>query len=963
MQNLKNLQEIWTLNGIFVDKNQDNVIDGVSLFVELPVEFMPDGLLDFFARVGYETSALSYNFFEYNNQSVKMIFNKNEEYNYIDYENRTITVHYVNEKDCSKILSELSLMGVDRAINMEEPKSVVKSILSLSEIWSFSGFGADVEASPYQALSLNIDIHPQMKSRETFIELCHFVARAALYCTEIKLPVINNTSASIELSIYPSDETKLKLIQDNKLSLKGTKNDVASALKWLNKQKSWSEKGTFGNWEQKIRLDEKKPSKLLFQEDWEDESEIELVQKFLQNYELLEGDEIEVFISEPLHIRNQLKIDIGAIFPKLKDVKVYSAYKTGFQWFREDIIPIIAEDIIGVKIYSKNEDNDAGLELSIRWIQEMYPIDAYLEKHTHLKANDITFFKEDHLEHTFIVLGIKNDGTTVQLGNLDVPITRIPYVDEGKFVYPNTGAVRIYKTDHKVETHLIPTDRERFYLYYLNEFLPRMTENLKEINDGQGVNRPLFDRIVLDVWMSEQEEKLFVDEERISSMEALYEDLYFNTLDYFSEWGKRKLGISLDAPGGIYPFMHIKEGEKPKSQIQVFEWVDYTPLTYKTTEIYFENNCSEITAVVESSNGSLSCKVESYKVDNNWSSRELSDFIQENRGLSVVYPDHSYYGKNIPVIECFLPSEEMFDAALKLTLLKKTIVIEAGHHANEVSSTPAVLKLVKNLFNNPYYLKKINVIVIPLANMDGNYLLSKMILEHPEWKHHAARYNAVGLEFAYVKYQQTVFGEANILPQVMRKWAPDIVVDNHGIPSHEWIQPFAGYNSPPRFPVSYFLPSAKIYGIGRISQDMNEEVLAGNLEAIVQAISKKFEGTSISEENAYWKERFIKYGNAWLPEVFPIEEASTINFYRQQSVTPSYPTVSILRYPDWVAADIISEAADEVVYDEVLESCMESQYLFNIGIIDVLKNSPTRIIQETLRKYRIRPIILQAEEK
>lgn len=33
--------------------------------------------------------------------------------------------------------------------------------------------------------------------------------------------------------------------------------------------------------------------------------------------------------------------------------------------------------------------------------------------------------------------------------------------------------------------------------------------------------------------------------------------------------------------------------------------------------------------------------------------------------------------------------------------------------------------------------------------------------------------------------------------------------------------------------------------------------------------------------NCYWKERFIKYVHAWLPDIFPIEEASSINFYRE----------------------------------------------------------------------------------
>ncbi|WP_144509623.1 M14 family metallopeptidase [Bacillus sp. FJAT-22090] len=961
--NLENLQKIWTIDGILLDKNQDNVIDGVSLFVDLPYGFMPEGLLDFFVRVGYETTALSYNFFEYNGQKVKMIFKENQPSSYIVYENRMIIIYYENEKECSKLLSQLSTVGVDHPIYEDSQQSVIKPIRSLADIWSFSGFGADNEASPYQTLSLNIDIQPNMKNRETFIELCHFVARAALYCTEIILPVTNNPTAKISFTIQSGEQTKLKLLKANTLKLEGNITGVVTALNWLNNQKNWSEKGTFGYWEQKIRLDEKKPSKLLLEEEWEDESEIELVYRVLNDITLLAGDEIEVFISEPLHIRDKLKQDIWMTCPQLKNVKVHSAFKTGFQWVREEILPIITEDIIEIKIYVKKEDNDACLELPIRWIQEMYPIDAYLEKYTHLNVDDITFYKVDHLEHTFNVYGTKKDGTSIQLGSLDVPIIQIPYVEEGKFAYPNTGAVRIYRNDNKIETHLIPTDRERFYLFYLNEFLPRMTEQLKNINEGQGVNRPLFDRIVFDVWMSEQEEKLFLDEERISSMEALYEDLYFNTLDYFAEWGKKKYGTSLDAPGGIYPFMHVNEDKRPKARIQVFEWVDYTPLIVQTTEIHFNSRSNAIMAFVSSNNGSFSCVVEKFKANINWSLPELSNFIEVNKELHIAYPDHSYYGLNIPIIECFLPSGEKFDASLKLTLFKKTIVIEAGHHANEVSSTPAVLRLAKELSSNKEYLKELNIIIIPLANIDGNYLLSKMIIEQPEWKHHAARYNAVGLEFAYVKYQQTVFGEANILPQVMRRWAPDIVVDNHGIPSHEWIQPFAGYNSPPRFPVSYFIPSAKIYGIGRISQKVNEKCLAENLEIIVQSINNKFHGTTIAEENAYWKARFIKYGHAWLPDVFPIEEASSINFYRQKSVTPTYPTVSILRYPEWVAADIISEAADEVVYGKKLESCVESQYLFNSGIIDVLKNTPVETFQNSLQKFRIRPLKLQLEEK
>lgn len=193
------------------------------------------------------------------------------------------------------------------------------------------------------------------------------------------------------------------------------------------------------------------------------------------------------------------------------------------------------------------------------------------------------------------------------------------------------------------------------------------------------------------------------------------------------------------------------------------------------------------------------------------------------------------------------------------------------------------------------------------------------------------------------------------MPHLMKKWAPDVIIDNHGIPGHEWVQPFAGYNSPPRFPVSYFLPSAKLYGIARLPQ--TEETLhMDNLESIIRSISGKVEGTVIAEENCYWKERFRKYGNDWLPYVFPIEEGGHLHFYRHQIVTPKHPTSAVLRYPEWVAADIVSEAADEVVQGVALERCIEGQMLFNEGVLDAVVQQPIHLDNTGLTKKRHRPL-------
>ncbi|PKC50862.1 hypothetical protein RhiirA1_485154, partial [Rhizophagus irregularis] len=71
-------------------------------------------------------------------------------------------------------------------------------------------------------------------------------------------------------------------------------------------------------------------------------------------------------------------------------------------------------------------------------------------------------------------------------------------------------------------------------------FLPKLVETIGDIKDGMGYTEPLFSGLQVEVWMSEEEEKLGVDEERTSSLEALYEDIYFNTLDYFDHLGNKQ---------------------------------------------------------------------------------------------------------------------------------------------------------------------------------------------------------------------------------------------------------------------------------------------------------------------------------------------------------------------------------------------------------------------------------------
>jgi hypothetical protein len=979
-----NILAIWTKEGLLRDNNDDGVIDGTAVFIDLPDHLAPDGLIDFCARLGYETTSLSLRFFEHSNSAVKMSFIYSDVKTEIRLENRELIVRYKSEAELSDLLKLLAAMhpeestGTSDAIELKDGKLAAGQVFiktiegkgeeahpeinSLSDLWSFSGIGKNNEASPSKLLHLNVSIEETVKTAELLKGLCYFAARSAMYSTDIVFPLTGErSSGGLRLEVLEDSSASLELSEPNVLQLKGPKELVGLAAQHLAREKHWSEGGAFGYWEKGYSLKQKTGAPLLFEAEWEDIQETELAYRILKDSEGLAGADIEIFLSEPGEIRRKLEEQWKELFPQVKTLKIRSAFKTGLHWLMEEVLPELGdsgEAVKGLEIKVQKEAGEKGLELPIRWIQELYPADRLIEEEFGLKAERVNFQLEEKLEHTYEVFRVDDQGVRHFVSSLDVPVSELPYVDGKHYVYPVSSAVRI-STDGTVREQIIQTDRERFYRFYTEEVLPRLRREVADYKGGQGHTRPLFERIEIDVWMSEEERKLPVDEERISSLEALHEDLYFNTLDYFAHMGEELEGKPFNAPGGVHPFMHVRAGEKPEARIRVYSWEDKPLEDWVTTSILFNEEGALTDAVMTNGKEEVTLAVEAFEKPAGHIHPDVQRWLSEQDSYRVLYPDHSYQGHAIPIIECFMDTGEEFYSPLKMSLFKKTIFIEAGHHSNEVSSTPAVLQLLEradNKFGN--WLKDVNLVILPLANPDGYELVTKLTEEHPEWKHHAARYNAVGLEYSFVRFQKTVFGEANIYPEILRRWAPDVIVDDHGIPAHEWVQPFAGYNSPPRFPVSYFLPSAKIYGIGRLSSGSYRELHVENLEAVVDRISQYIIGTGIEKENKYWQERFRKYGNQWLPEVFPIEEAPGIHFYRQADVAPSYSTIGISRYPDWIAAEVISEAADEVVYDEVLESCIEAHIVFDLAILEVLQNAGIEVKRNGLSYERIRPINL-----
>jgi hypothetical protein len=129
----------------------------------------------------------------------------------------------------------------------------------------------------------------------------------------------------------------------------------------------------------------------------------------------------------------------------------------------------------------------------------------------------------------------------------------------------NTGWLRAQVNDQVAVDIRIKTDPERFWDHYQSSVLPKIHDHVMKVTE----NRPLPDKqpfhrdLDVEVWMSEPDFRLGIDEEQISSLESLHEDLYFVTLDFFDALGRTTTRRRLAAPGKIFPIVHPARPGQP----------------------------------------------------------------------------------------------------------------------------------------------------------------------------------------------------------------------------------------------------------------------------------------------------------------------------------------------------------------------------------------------------------------
>ena len=257
------------------------------------------------------------------------------------------------------------------------------------------------------------------------------------------------------------------------------------------------------------------------------------------------------------------------------DVQVLSAFKQGFSWLRESVAPRIKENDIG-EIVIEFRRNDPpvdwpqqAIQTPLRWLHEIFPIDDVLANDLSIDVEQIRFeMTEDG--PTYAVKVADQRGELILEETFDPKWVLRPYFDrfrDYEHVRVTTGWINATAGNRVLADERIVTDPESFWDHYQAETLPAIYDYVMDRHNGNprgnGQDAPFFGELIVELTLSEPDYRLGVDNEIISPMDALHEEIYFGTIEFFHLIGRNARGQDLTFPGRIIPVMQPKSDASP----------------------------------------------------------------------------------------------------------------------------------------------------------------------------------------------------------------------------------------------------------------------------------------------------------------------------------------------------------------------------------------------------------------
>jgi hypothetical protein len=711
---------------------------------------------------------------------------------------------------------------------------------------------------------------------------------------------------------------------------------------------------------------------------------------------------ISLGLSESPEIRTRLRKQIEQAAAELVkvpvEVEVASSYKQGFFWLTEKILPALkGKGVAQVIVRFAEEKTDLRKPRRFyaeptRWLQELYPADEILSRELALPLEKIRFEMSPALPSGYEVSALDARNAPLLEQAFSPRVREIPYLKvlpEWGTVKLTTGWARFERGAEIFHDAPLASDLENFWSFYQDEILPAVNAQVLKKTGGTPTfsKQPFFKQLRLELWASEPDYRLGLDEEIVSSLEALHDEIYFDTLDFLRgltdidvEEGEQPEDTQrFSAPGNVLPVIHASvEGEAPRVKVTFEEWAGPAPqMTIRWKENGAEESVRRIafptlkskpvripTLVyngLEEKLDSLTGELEFDKeteylafLDLLPAYRELlgrealasplsypaldslrlrvrcRDLVKEEllpvpappetRAASapaaprpgetlvdttrILSPEdvaalaarlgrfpilrtygggRSYEGRDVPVIEAYKPSGD-YVSIPRLIALKPTIHLIGRQHANEVSSTTYILRLAELLATDKAwqdYVGRINFVLQPLENPDGAALAFDLQKLTPFHSLHAGRYGSLGIDVGSLGGSgRPILPEALVRRDLQARWAPDIALNLHGYPSHEWVQQFSGYT--PFLFRDYWIPK----GWFTYFRSLNLSIYARYKEAGEELrgfiTTEMNADPRLKESNKRFYDRYARWSARWQPYVGPLELYDGVNIYARR---------------------------------------------------------------------------------
>ncbi|WP_278564931.1 hypothetical protein [Emergencia timonensis] len=321
------------------------------------------------------------------------------------------------------------------------------------------------------------------------------------------------------------------------------------------------------------------------------------------------GDVVDLFgrLSEDTDVRRSLEREIER---KLREkgagigrIEILRSFKSGYSWIEERVLPALKESgwserVAAVEIrfpYLLNERGDDTFEdestpnygrhrddplkffdIPTRWLQELFPVDELLQEKLSIPTAQVAFIRDDALPHTYVLTCFDEEGALIYEDDFDVKYVQKKYIKK----YPQIGRTHVTCgwlsariNGRTVLDKHIASDTEKVWQILEEKIIPKLEACLLKRYGTSGLvaAQPLFNRLQINISMSEMDFDLGYRQERISTIEAMQEDLYFYLLDWFKTYGERECGSELDNVGLIMPEPEIRKGMDTEIEVILYE--------------------------------------------------------------------------------------------------------------------------------------------------------------------------------------------------------------------------------------------------------------------------------------------------------------------------------------------------------------------------------------------------------